>query len=96
MLDKTSSTGNIRSYSTGMLWFDNTPKSTEQKIREAAEYYAKKYQLTPNLALVHPSMIQASAEQKTILAPDAKNAVITVETTKSVIPNHIWIGVKPS
>ncbi len=79
-----------------MLWFDNSAKTTEQKIREAAEFYAKKYQLKPNLALVHPAMISASAEPYTILAPDAQNAVITVETTKSVIPNHIWIGVKPS
>ncbi len=75
-----------------MLWFDNTPKPLEQKIREAAEYYAKKYHLTPNLALVHPNMLQTIILP--ILAPDARNAVIRVETTKTVLPNHIWIGAK--
>jgi hypothetical protein len=70
----------------GMLWFDNNPTRTlAQKIEEAAAYYQKKYGTTPNLAFVHPWM----------QTPGSSNNVdgIEVKTSKSILPNHIWIGI---
>ncbi len=68
----------------GMLWYDNDPKtSLIAKIRAAAEYYHKKYGLTPNLCLVHPSMLD-----KTL--PDGGK--VTIRPFRSILPGHLWIG----
>ena len=43
----------------GMLWFDNDPRTTlSVKIQKAMEYYSKKFGRTPDLCLVHPSMLK--------------------------------------
>jgi hypothetical protein len=43
---------------TGMLWFDNDPKTDLMtKISEAAMYYQKKYGAKPDLCFIHPSML---------------------------------------
>jgi len=40
---------------TGMLWFDNDPKTAlAAKIERAVDYYHKKYGCRPNLCLIHP------------------------------------------
>jgi len=70
----------------GMLWFDNDSKTTlEAKVGRAVSYYQGKYGKAPTLCFVHPSMLQANV-----------NAVagLEVRTTRSVMPNHFWIGVK--
>ena len=79
----------------GMLWFDNDPKAEIQiKIERAAVYYVKKYGKTPNLCFVHPSMLRsAPADQPEKLM---KNGAIEVRTSRSVLPNHVWIGVNGS
>jgi len=42
----------------GMLWFDNDPKTAlTTKIEKAAGYYRQKYGRNPDLCLVHPSML---------------------------------------
>ena len=44
---------------TGMLWFDNDPKTDlPTKVLRAAAYYQKKYGCSPNLCFVHPTMIK--------------------------------------
>lgn len=71
----------------GMLWFDNTPpkdKSISDKIFEAVEYYKKKYNRVPNYAYVHPSAVPNGVPHI---------AGLTVEASKSVMPNHVWVGV---
>ena len=69
----------------GMLWEDNDPKTDlAAKIAGAAEYYRKKYGQSPNLCFIHPSMLG----DKPIEGP------IEVRTSKSVLPNHLWIGVE--
>ena len=41
---------------TGMLWFDNDPKTAlTAKIENAVDYYRHKYGRDPNLCLIHPS-----------------------------------------
>ena len=68
----------------GMLWFDNDPKlDLCDKVQKAAAYYQSKYQHTPNLCFVHPSMI-----------PDVKAqaGTIMVRSDSTICPHHFWIG----
>ncbi len=68
----------------GMLWFDNDPKTDLTfKIKKAAEYYRQKYGSTPNLCLVNPSMLDEK-----IFREDR----ITVRTYRAVLPGCFWIG----
>ena len=66
----------------GMLWFDNDPKhDLSIKVNLAAEYYQKKYGKRPDLCCVNPSMV------------DSSKVAIEVRPLKTVLPNHLWIGV---
>ncbi len=69
----------------GMLWFDNDNKADlPTKIQRAANYYHTKYGKTPNLCLVHP---------RTLGDASMKWNGIEVKATKSVLPNHFWLGI---
>jgi hypothetical protein len=69
----------------GMLWFDNNPKTDfKVKIKEAATYYRRKYGLSPNLCLVHPSVLNSE------IVSDDK---IKIRPNRSVLPGHLWIGI---
>ncbi len=69
----------------GMLWFDNDAKADlNTKIERAVIYYRQKYGQTPNLCFVHPSMVSA--------AP-AKPEAVELRTSRSVLPNHFWLGI---
>ena len=71
---------------TGMLWFDNDPKTDlPAKIERAAEYYFKKYGQHPNLCFVHPSMIAA---------PQPSTKGVAVESNRQVLPFHLWLGIQ--
>jgi hypothetical protein len=70
---------------TGMLWFDNSKITLAEKIAKAVEYYKKKYNRTPDLCLVHPSMLE---ERQTEVNK------ITVRSYRVVLPGHIWIGME--
>jgi hypothetical protein len=79
----------------GMLWFDNDKQAeVSAKIQRAADYYHKKYGVTPNLCFVHPSMIHNGS----LKAQDEKmrSGEVEVRTSRSVLPNHFWIGVNGS
>ena len=65
---------------TGMLWFDDTQTTLDNKIKKAAEYYQKKYGRTPDLCLVHPSMMSDSV---------VEGEKITVRAYRPVLPGHI-------
>jgi hypothetical protein len=77
----------------GMLWFDNDNKSDLlAKVNRAATYYNEKYGKRPNLCFIHPSAANKNHD------PDAgketfKVGEIEIRLTKSVLPNHFWIGV---
>jgi hypothetical protein len=72
----------------GMLWFDNDHKTDlAAKLRRAATYYKDKYGQDPNLCFVHPSMVKAETSQE---------SGIELRTTRSVLPNHFWLGVNHS
>jgi hypothetical protein len=70
---------------TGMLWFDNSQTALNTKIQKAVDYYHKKYGRTPDLCLVHPSMLKNEA---------FKEDKITVRPYRPVLPGHLWIGVE--
>jgi hypothetical protein len=77
----------------GMLWFDNDSKADLfAKIERAASYYQDKYGKSPNVCYVHPSMTRALTNPKEDTEP-IRAGSIEVRTTRSVLPNHLWIGV---
>jgi hypothetical protein len=70
---------------TGMMWFDNDPKTTlADKVQRAAEYYKSKYGLTANICMVNPNMMPEEAHE----------GRITVRPLRFVLPGHLWIGVE--
>ncbi len=70
----------------GMLWFDNDPKTgLAKKIDRAAQYYQKKYGQPANLCFVHPKML--GKEQ--IEAAD-----VEVKTSETILLHHLWIGTR--
>lgn len=69
----------------GMLWFDNDKDADlASKIERAATYYKKKYGQTPNLCFVNPDMLH----------PEVSTPGVEVLGTKTMLPNHLWIGVR--
>jgi hypothetical protein len=71
---------------TGMLWFDNDPKTAlTAKIERAVEYYHKKYGHKPNLCLIHPNSLESE---------NPKAGKITIRPYRPVLPGHLWIGVE--
>ena len=69
----------------GMLWFDNDKNtSLADKIKAAAGYYQNKHGKVANLCFVHPSMLNE---------PPSQSLGIEVRATRSVLPNHFWLGV---
>ncbi len=68
----------------GMLWFDNDPKTElPEKITQAATYYKKKYGLTPTTCFVNPKMVEKKK---------SKQGNIEVRATKTIMPHYLWIG----
>ena len=75
---------------TGMLWFDNSQTALTVKIQKAVEYYHKKYGRTPDLCLVHPSMLDMNQQNQRQLEVNK----LTVRPYRPVLPGHIWIGIE--
>ena len=88
-----------------MLWFDNdTQTDLPHKIENAAEYYLNKYGIQPNVCFIHPCMTPEYLKSQ-IIKPDQKGykrktiftaGSIEVRTSKSLLPNHLWIGINGS
>ena len=75
---------------TGMLWFDNDPKTTlEVKVQQAADYYRHKYGRTPDLCMVNPGFLEKIQAQ--VDAP--QSGKIRIRPLRSIMPGHLWIGV---
>ena len=75
---------------TGMLWFDNSQTALNIKIQKAVDYYHKKYGRTPDLCLVHPSMLDTQERNQRQLEINK----LTVRPYRPVLPGHIWIGIE--
>ena len=72
---------------TAMLWFDNSQTALNVKIQKAVEYYQKKYGHTPDLVLVHPSMLDANQRQLQINK-------LTVRPYRPVLLGPICVGIE--
>ncbi|MBL8100886.1 MAG: hypothetical protein JNK81_17010 [Anaerolineales bacterium] len=73
---------------TGLLWFDNDPKTTlSVKIQKAMEYYFKKFGRKPDLCLVHPSMLETNQKQ-------VEFGKLVVRSYRPIMPGHFWVGVE--
>jgi hypothetical protein len=71
----------------GMLWLDDDKKRPfDEKVKRAVDYYKNKYGRLPELCLVNSGMI---SEEK-------KVGKVAVQPIKTVLPNHFWLGMKPS
>ena len=92
----------------GMLWFDNDLKAElAVKVERAASYYLKKYGVAPTICFVHPSMLSNGNSSASQASQASQAAVVTenqetktiqaagveVRSNRSVLPNHLWIGV---
>ena len=73
---------------TGMLWFDNDPRTTLSiKIQKAMDFYNKKFGRIPDLCLVHPSMLDSGQRQVEL-------GKLVIRPYKPVMTGHLWIGVE--
>jgi len=71
---------------TGMMWFDNDPKTAlTAKIERAVQYYYKKYGQKPNLCLINPNSLNGE---------NTEDGKLTIRPYRSVLPGHLWIGVE--
>ena len=68
----------------GMLWFDNDPKTgLSEKIENASTYYRNKYGQTPNQCVVNPAMLSGG---------EANLPELKISASPTILPNHLWIG----
>ena len=85
---------------TGMLWFDNDPKTAlAAKIEKAADYYHKKYGRKPNLCLIHPAAFPPDGMMENPASTSGaseqpKTGKVAVRPYRPVLPGHLWIGVE--
>jgi hypothetical protein len=89
----------------GMLWYDNSPKTTiMDKIDEARQYYEEKFGFIPNLCFVHPTMTANWINQPPNHVTQEGIGYFRVHSVKGdyliknntmVLPNHFWIGDTP-
>jgi hypothetical protein len=85
---------------TGMLWFDNDPKTAlRAKIEKAVDYYRHKYGRDPNLCLIHPSMLPIDGMDEKDKPTTGKLALsgaegVVVRPYRPVLPGHLWIGIE--
>jgi len=74
---------------TGMLWFDNDPRTAlNSKVERAADYYRQKYGLIPDLCLVHPTMLAQTHPEFV----EARAGKVAVRANRAILPGHLWIG----
>jgi hypothetical protein len=72
----------------GMLWFDNDKNTAlAAKVERAARYYRQKYGRSPDLCLVHPTMLAEDLGQQA--QPDR----VALRSNRLILPGHLWIGV---
>ena len=74
----------------GLLWLDNdSRRGVEDKVKQAANHYQKKYGYKPNVCFVHPSMLVGNGKQKPLRIDQ-----VEVRSVRSMLPDHFWLGVE--
>ena len=75
---------------TGMLWFDNDPRTAlTVKVSRAADYYRRKYGRPADLCLVNPKML---TEKPGLI--DGQAGRIAIRSNRAILPGHLWIGIE--
>lgn len=70
-----------------MLWLDTSNKSIREKVQRAAEYHEKKYQVSPTVCYIHPSMFADKEKYFTV-------GKVSVKRDREILPHHFWLGVE--
>jgi len=68
----------------GMLWFDDSTRSLDEKINRAAAFYAEKYGRTPTLCIVNPTTAQG----------EGSFGGVQVRPARFVLPHHFMVGIE--
>jgi hypothetical protein len=68
----------------GMLWFDDSPRTMDEKIERAVAFYAEKYGRSPTLCMVHPSTTETGGSV----------AGVQIRAARSVLPHHFLVGIE--
>ena len=71
----------------GMLWYDESSKTSREIIKEAANFYREKYGRKPNVCLVNPMTLTKGSK---------KVPGVDVRERKNIQPGHFWIGEEES
>jgi hypothetical protein len=71
----------------GMLWFDNSQASLDDKIRKAVTYYDEKYHKHANACVINPNEVPYRIEDGTIIAG------VAVRESRAILKGYFWIGV---
>ena len=75
---------------TGMMWFDNNPKTAlPEKIQRAGDYYKDKYGGVPAICYLNPSML--SQDQRAMTEPLILSGM-AVRIHTYILPHNLWIG----
>ena len=70
----------------GMLWYDDDSKRRlDEKVARAVEFYRAKYGVQPTECYVHPGLLPVDQQ--------AMAAGVRVRGNRTVIKNHLWLGV---
>lgn len=67
----------------GMLWFDDSQRTLQQKIIRAAAYYSEKYRQTANVVYLNPAMNSERLQSCNGIA---------IRESHYVLNHHFWIG----
>ena len=71
---------------TGLLWFDDSKRSLEDKVLRAVARYRRKHGRAPNLCLAHPEAFDGHE-------PPLAVGEVEVRADGSILRCHFWIGV---
>ncbi|MBI3361863.1 MAG: hypothetical protein HY023_12215 [Chloroflexi bacterium] len=71
----------------GLLWYDSdATHDLKDKVTRAAAHYQQKFGRAPHLCFVNPAEIKGDGQSVRI-------GGVEVLTSKTVLPNHFWLGV---
>ncbi len=68
----------------GLLWYDASANPIDRKIADAVKRYQEKFGVAPNTCFVN---------DKDYRAESSLPAHIHVAAKRTILPNHVWVGV---
>lgn len=75
----------------GLLWFDDSERTTADKIERAVQRYQQKYGHAPDVCYINPS---ALPNGRAIERGNGAKDGVRVLPAKSVLPHHFWLGIE--